>query len=99
MTATSTVNDQSLLEIVRRATALVMEVPVADLDGDTRLVDDLSADSLALIEIVEVSEEYLRAAGGSVRVDDTTLARLRTLGGLVTALRGEFDSQRSVTEA
>ncbi len=99
MTAASTVNDQSLLEIVCRATALVMEVAVGDLDDETRLVDDLAADSLALIEIVEVCEESLRAAGTSVRVDDTTLARLTTLGGLVAALRSEFDLQPSVTEA
>jgi acyl carrier protein len=98
MTVTSTLNEQSLLDIVCQAAAIVMDVSAGELDGETRLIDDLNADSLALIEIVEVTEDLLRTAGTSVRVDDGTLARLTTLGELVAALRDEVAGQRSETE-
>lgn len=98
MTVASAVSDQALLEIVRQATALVMDAAPDHLNTETRLVDDLDADSLALIEIVEVAEDHLRAAGTSVRVDDGTLARLTTLGELVAALRGELTTERSEME-
>lgn len=98
MTVTSTLNEQFLLDIVRQATAIVMEVSAGELDGETHLIDDLNADSLALIEIVEVTEDCLRAAGTSVRVDDGTLSRLMTLGELVAALRHEIVGQQSETE-
>jgi acyl carrier protein len=80
-------SDQALLDIVRQAVVTVLSVPAGELESSTRLVDDLGADSLAMVEIVEVSEEQLRAGGVSVRVDDDTLARLEVLGDLVTALR------------
>lgn len=98
MTVTSTLNEQFLLEIVRQATAIVMGVSAGELDGETHLVDDLNADSLALIEIVEVAEDCLRAAGASARVDDGTLSRLTTLGDLVAVLRDEIVGQQSETE-
>jgi acyl carrier protein len=68
-----------------------MGIPAAELAGGDRFVD-LEADSLALIEIVEVAEDRLRSAGMSVRVDDGTLASLTTLAELVTALRNEAES-------
>ena len=84
----SMVDGPALLDIVLAATATVMEVSQAELSSATALVADLEADSLAVIEIVEVTEEELRALGVVVRVDDMTLARLTTLADLVTALKG-----------
>ena len=81
--------DQALLDVVRQAVATVLDVPLQGLNAGTRLVEDLEADSLAVIEIVEVSEEQLRAAGWPVRVDDGALSRLADLGDLVTALRAD----------
>jgi acyl carrier protein len=79
--------DQALLNIVRQAVTTVLEIPQQGLHSGTRLVGDLEADSLAVIEIVEVSEERLRRAGWSVSVDDDVISRLTVLGDLVTALR------------
>jgi acyl carrier protein len=73
-------------DVVAHAVETVLTVPAAELTSRTSLVDDLGADSLALIELVEVSEEQLRAAGISVWVDDDTLSRLTLLEDLVSAL-------------
>jgi acyl carrier protein len=83
MTNTS---DQELWEIVQQAVVTVLAAPQT-LREDTRLVEELNADSLALVEIVEVCEEQLRARGVSLWVDDDTLSRLTVLGDLVSALR------------
>jgi acyl carrier protein len=82
-----TFSDQALLDIVRQAVVTVLSVPASELESETRLVDDLAADSLAMVEIVEVSEEQLRSGGVSVWVDDETLSQLEVLGDLVAALR------------
>jgi acyl carrier protein len=84
MTAVAEVD---LLDVVRGAVHLVLEIPVDSIDAGSRWVDDLEADSLALIEIVEVAEERLRERGLRARVDDDTLATMTTLADLVTALR------------
>ena len=85
MTVTAEITDEMLLDLVRSAVATVMEVPVAQLHADTRLVDDVSVDSLAMIEIVEIVEEQLSAAGNAVRIDDDSLARMLTVGDVVAA--------------
>jgi len=79
--------DQALWDMVQQAVVTVLSVPVETLMESTRLVEDLGADSLALVEIVEVSEEQLRAIGVSRWVDDDALAKLTVLGDLVSALR------------
>jgi len=79
--------DQALLDVIRQAVTMVLAVPNDRLHAGTRLDHDLGADSLALIEIVEISEERLRAEGMPVWVDDEVLSNLAVLGDLVTALR------------
>ena len=69
------------LDVLRAAVARVLEVDPAGLTEATRLVDDLSADSLALVEIVEVVEERL-----GIAVDDAELDDLQTLGDAVDVL-------------
>jgi acyl carrier protein len=65
---------------------VVLELPPTRVAPTTRWAADLGADSLAMIEIVEVAEELLRGQGRRVRVDDDTLAHLVTVADLVTAL-------------
>jgi acyl carrier protein len=86
MTCQTDINDAMLLDLVRSAVATVLELPVESLDASTRLVDDVDADSLAMIEIVEIVEEQLRAKGSQVRVDDHSLAQMQTLADVVSAL-------------
>jgi acyl carrier protein len=74
-----------LLDLVRSAVATVLELPAESLDANTRLVDDIEVDSLAMIEIVEIVEEQLRAQGDIVWIPDESLARMQTLADVVTA--------------
>jgi acyl carrier protein len=87
MTTLTHVTDAALLDVVRQSVAAVLAIAEGELRPQTRLVGDLQADSLALIEIAEVSEERLAALGLGVSVDDGMLARVVTLADLVTALR------------
>ena len=82
MTAGRPVDD--VLAAVRRAVADVLEVDPAAVTSASRLREDLRADSLALLEVVEILERRLAAPGeAGPRVDDEELDGLRTAGDLV----------------
>ena len=72
-----------VLGLLRKAVAVVLEVDPSTLDRSTRFVDDLKADSLALVEIVEIVEEDLVRARPGFRIADEDLDRLDTLGDAV----------------
>ena len=75
---------EEVLAVVVRAVARVLEVPVASVGPTTRLAEDLAADSLAIVEIVElVEEELLARAGRPVRLDDERLDGLHTIDDAV----------------
>ena len=76
--------EAEVLEVVRGAVVRVLEVDPARVQPGTLLVEDLRADSLALVEVVELVEEELapRAPAG-FHVDDDELERLRTVGEAV----------------
>jgi acyl carrier protein len=80
-------NDDELWVIVQQAVLTVLSIPADQLQHSTVLKDELGADSLALVELVEVSEDQLRQRGVSVWVADDTLSQLTVLGDLVDALR------------
>ena len=70
-----------VLAIIAAAVATVLEVDAATVTRDTSFAGDLDADSLALVEIVEIVEETLapRARAG-FHIDDADLDALRTVG-------------------
>ena len=70
-----------LLEVLRAAVVRVLEVDPASVSEGTRLVEDLAADSLAIVEIVELLEEEL-----GIAVDDAELDDLETLGDALDLL-------------
>ena len=72
-----------VLDVVRRAVATVLEVDPAGVLPTTRLREDLEADSLALVEIIEIVEEELVAAAPGFAVADEELDGLRTVGEAV----------------
>ena len=74
---------EQVLELLRGAVALVLEVDPSSLQRTTRFVADLKADSLALVEIVEIVEEDLSRARPGFRIDDQDVDRLVTLGDAV----------------
>lgn len=64
--------------VVRDAVVTVMEVEPGTVTRDTRLVDDLRCDSIALVEIAEIVEERL-----PVTIEDAALDDIRTVGEAV----------------
>jgi acyl carrier protein len=65
--------------IVRDKLADILETDPATIHEGQSFVDDLDADSLALIELVEALEEELGERLGGFRIDDEDLADLKTV--------------------
>jgi acyl carrier protein len=78
------VTPDEVLEVVRAAVATVLERDPSTVSRDTRFKEDLEADSLALVEIVEIVEEALapRARPG-FHIEDEDLDGLTTVGEAV----------------
>ena len=72
-----------MLVLVQQACATVLELDPAAVTRATRFVDDLGADSLALVEIVEIVEETMAARGPGGHIDDEDLDGLVTVGEAV----------------
>ena len=73
-----------VLAVVQSAVATVLEVEPSTVTRQTRFREDLRADSLALVEIVEIVEETLapRARAG-FHIEDEDLDGLTTVGEAV----------------
>ncbi len=73
-----------VLAVVQRAVATVLELEPSGVTRATHFKDDLRADSLALVEIVEIVEETLapRARAG-FHIEDEDLDSLATVGEAV----------------
>ena len=80
----SALSAEKVLEIVREAVVTVLEVDPGAVTPELRLVDDLDADSLALVEIAEILEERLGPlARNGFRIDDADIEQIRTVGEAV----------------
>ncbi|HVE98312.1 MAG TPA: acyl carrier protein [Mycobacteriales bacterium] len=78
-----------VLAVLREAAEVVLEVDPTTVRRESRLVEDLGADSLAVVEIVEIVEERLAdRLGVRVHVDDDALDRVATLGDVVDHVAG-----------
>ena len=75
---------EEVLALVQQAVATVLELDPSTVGRSTRFIDDLRADSLALVEIVEIVEESLapRARSG-FHIEDEELDALTTVGEAV----------------
>ena len=70
---------QGVLDLIRERLADILEIePTAINEGDS-FRDDLDADSLALIELVEALEEELGERTVGFRIDDDDLEDLKTV--------------------
>jgi acyl carrier protein len=78
------VTADEVLAVVQAAVATVLERDPMSVTRDTRFKADLEADSLALVEIVEIVEEELapRARAG-FHIEDEDLDSLSTVGDAV----------------
>ena len=68
-----------VLQLVRDRLADILEIEPTDIGEGDAFADDLDADSLALIELVEGLEEELAERSAGFRIEDEDLEDLRTV--------------------
>jgi acyl carrier protein len=68
-----------IFEIVRDRLADILEIDPATISEGQSFVDDLDADSLALIELVEALEDELADRTVGFRIEDEDLEDLKTV--------------------
>ena len=69
----------AIVEIVRASLADILEIDGATISEGQSFVDDLEADSLALIELVEALEEEMAERSVDFRIEDEDLEDLKTV--------------------
>lgn len=75
---------EEVLAVVQQAVATVLEVDPQSVGRGTSFKADLKADSLALVEIVEIVEEELAPqARAGFHIEDADLDALSTVGEAV----------------
>ena len=70
---------QQVLELIRELLADILEIDPSTISESASFAEDLDADSLALIELVEGLEEELGERSVGFRIDDEDLEELRTV--------------------
>jgi acyl carrier protein len=70
---------QGVLELVKAALADILEIEPSAITEGASFGDDLGADSLALIELVEALEEELGERSVGFHIDDEDLEDLKTV--------------------
>jgi acyl carrier protein len=89
-----------VLRCVRFNVAEVLELPDVEVALDARLVDDLGADELALIDLVEAIEEELGERTVGFAIDDDDLVDVATVGDLVEVVSARLErAQKQVGRA
>ena len=68
-----------VLELIRDRLADILEIEPSDIAEGASFADDLDADSLALIELVEGIEEELAERAVGFRIEDEDLEDLRSV--------------------
>ena len=69
----------AIFELIRDQLSDILEVDPAQITEASSFADDLDADSLALIELVEALEEELSERTVGFRINDEDLEDLRTV--------------------
>ena len=70
---------QQVFDLIRNSLADILEVSPDTISEGASFGDDLGADSLALIELVEALEEELSERTVGFRIDDEDLEDLKTV--------------------
>lgn len=78
-TTTEKMTRDEILDLVRDRLADILEIDAASIAEGDSFADDLDADSLALIELVEAIEEEVSERAEGFRIDDDDLEDLKTV--------------------
>jgi acyl carrier protein len=73
------VEADEVFRIIRERLADILEIEESRITLEASFTEDLSADSLALIELVEAIEQELEDRTAGFRIEDEDLAELRTV--------------------
>jgi acyl carrier protein len=73
------VDANEVFRIIRERLADILEIEESRITLEASFSEDLSADSLALIELVEAIEQELEDRTEGFRIEDEDLAELRTV--------------------
>ncbi|MFN8035688.1 MAG: phosphopantetheine-binding protein [Acidimicrobiia bacterium] len=87
---TGPVGPDEVFRIIRERLSEILEIDEARVTLDARFAEDLEADSLALIELVEVLEEELGERTVGFAIDDEDLVDLRTVRDAVDYVSGRL---------
>ena len=82
---------QQVFELIRDRLADILEIEPSAIAEGASFTDDLDADSLALIELVEALEEELGERTVGFRIDDEDLEDLKTVRDAVDYVVGRLD--------
>jgi acyl carrier protein len=85
------IGPDAVLQILRERLAEILEIDEATITLDANFTEDLGADSLALIELVEALEEELGERTVGFRIDDEDLGALRTVREAVDYVVARLD--------
>jgi acyl carrier protein len=86
----SPMDRQEVFELVRDRLADILELEPTAIHEGQSFADDLEADSLALIELVEALEEELSERSVGFRIDDEDLEDLKTVRDAVDYVVGRL---------
>jgi acyl carrier protein len=81
-----------VLELVRSQLSEILEIDVDAISESSSFADDLNADSLALIELVEAIEDEMRDQVEGFRIDDDDLEDLRTVRDAVDYVTAKIEA-------
>jgi acyl carrier protein len=81
-----------IVELVKSSLADILEIDVASISESASFGDDLGADSLALIELVEALEEELGERTVGFKIDDEDLEDLKTVRDAVDYVMAKLQS-------
>jgi acyl carrier protein len=81
---------QQVFELIRDRLADILEIEPSAITEGASFADDLEADSLALIELVEALEEELSERSVGFRIDDEDLEDLKTVRDAVDYVVGRL---------
>ncbi len=73
------IGPDDVLALIRERLAEILEIDESRVGLDSSFTEDLEADSLALIELVEALEEELGERTVGFQIDDEDLGELRTV--------------------
>lgn len=76
----TTMAEAAMIDLIHGEIAAVLGTDPSTLDAATRFAEDLQADSLDLVEIVERVEAELRGRGIEITLPDEDVAGLATVG-------------------